>query len=409
MDEKNNVQQLPWLPEIMELVRDELSTLTETQHEQRPALEQEVKLLEDKIKGWSASLAKPDLSTALRTAIESDCSAALDRRQDIENSLAEREAQHEQADRLVDESEVLHRIEQLADVLDRNNPTMGNLHLSLHIDRIVCAPDGKVTMKICKLGSLTEAVEIFADVDDNGDTSSNDPKKTRGAPRRRARLRVESWAEDGVNMRALAEFAADSDRFAGLGEDWFWTDEFQIPDRPLSWVDQNAQRVFGRRQEAKLSHAKLAAEFGVSKPTIRAAINRHLATHPDAKDEVNLSSGGARPPKFDLTEFGHEARALWAAGWAKLKLAKKYGCSTPTIDKAIAWAYDQAGLPVPTRADRQSVRVAEARQMLDTGHSLDEIVDALKVSDVTARKYLNASFAAEGKPMPDLRSKRRQS
>ncbi|MCH9033551.1 MAG: hypothetical protein IID42_03505 [Planctomycetes bacterium] len=406
MDEKRNVQQPSWLPELMELVRRELSRLTENQHDQRPALEQEVKVLDGKIKGWSESLAKPDLTTALRTAIESDWSVALERRQEIENILTEREAQSEQADRIVDESEVLRRLEQLADVLADNNPTMGNLHLSLHIDRIVCAPDGKVVMRSCKLGTLTEAVEIFANIDDNGDASGNIPKKTRGTPRRRGRLRVESFEEDGRNMRSLAEFAADTDRFAGLSDDWFWTDEFQIPDKPLSWVAENAEGIFLRRQDAQLSHGKLAAEFGVSKPTIGAAIKHYLATHPDAKDEVNLASGGARPIKFNIEKFADEARQLWENDWSKLKLAKKYGCSTPIIDKALVFAYEQARLPMPTRKDRQNSKSAEARQMLDAGNSLDEIAEALDVSDVTVRQYLKASFSAEGKSMPDLRSRR---
>ena len=403
MDDKSDIRQLPWLPELMDLVRREVSSLTETQHDQLPALEQEVKVLDDKIKGWSESLAKTDLPTALRIAIESDCGAALERKQQIEDTFLEREAQSRQADRIVDESEVLRRLEQLSDVLAGNNPTMGNLHLSLHVDRIVCAPDGKVVMRSCKLGFLTEAVEILSDTDDSGDAANMVPKETRGTPRRRGRLRLDDCEEDGRDMRSLAEFAADPDRFAGLGDDWFWTDEFQIPDRPPSWVVENSERVFRRRQEARLSHGKLALEFGVSKPTIRAAIKQYLETHPDAKDEINLPSGGARPPKFHIEEFADEARQFWENGWSKLKLAEKYGCSTPIIDKALVFAYEQARLPMPTRKDCQNAKSAEARQLLDGGHSLAEIAEALKISDVTARQYLKASFAAEGKAMPDLR------
>ena len=202
MDDKRDTQQLPWLPELMELVSRELAQLTENQHDQRPALEQEVKVLDGKIKGWSESLAKPDLTTALRTVIESDWSAALERRQEIENSLTEWDAQREQADRIVEESEVLRSLEQLENVLAGSNPTMGDLHLSLHIDSIVCAPDGNVVMRSCKLGTHTKAVEIFAHMDE-GDASSNTPKQTRGTPRRRGRLRVESCEEDGRNMRSL--------------------------------------------------------------------------------------------------------------------------------------------------------------------------------------------------------------
>ena len=116
-----------------------------------------------------------------------------------------------------------------------------------------------------------------------------------------------------------------------------------------------------------------------------------------------LPRGGQRPPEFDLSKFGHEARALWEAGWSKLKLAEKFGCSSPTIDKALAWAYEQDGMRMPTQSERKRLQVARARAMLDEGHSLEEIAHTLAVSDVTARKLLNMSFEAEGRPMPDLR------
>ena len=108
--------------------------------------------------------------------------------------------------------------------------------------------------------------------------------------------------------------------------------------------------------------------FGVSKPTIRAAIQCYLTEHPDAKDEVNLASGGAKPVKFDIEKFADEARQLFENGWAKLKLAEKYGCSTPVIDKALALAYEQVGLPMPTREDRQNIKSAEARRMLEQAY-----------------------------------------
>ena len=88
---------------------------------------------------------------------------------------------------------------------------------------------------------------------------------------------------------------------------------------------------------------------------------------------------------------------------AKEKLAKRYGCSAPTVGKAIAFAYERDGLPMPTRAEARRAKVEEARRRLDAEQSLDEIAAALKVSDVTARGLLHESFAAEGKPMPDLR------
>jgi len=62
---------------------------------------------------------------------------------------------------------------------------------------------------------------------------------------------------------------------------------------------------------------------------------------------------------------------------------------------------------MPSRKELRQKKLAEARRLLDVGQQLEEIATAMKVSDVTARKYLRESFAAKGKPMPDLRSRRR--
>ena len=108
-----------------------------------------------------------------------------------------------------------------------------------------------------------------------------------------------------------------------------------------------------------------------------------------------------------LPWFAAEARQLWIDGWSKEKLAKKYDCSAPTVGKAIALAYHMEGLTIPTREEARRDKATEARRLLDDGKSLDDIAAAMKVSDVTARDYLNESFAAEGKPMPDLRRRTR--
>ena len=408
-----SLQKLTWLPELVAQVRAEVARLNENQHQQRPALGAEYETLARKKKGWSESLAKPDLPPAVRVDIEAEWAAAVERMQGIENLLSEEASRQQIVDELVDPEAILDRIERLSDVLAKQNPTLGNLELSLHIDKIICSPDGIVTMRTCKLGALTEAVDLLANgdgdeagesVDDEHDDKSNSNYQV--TRRRRGRLRVADADDDGVDMRALADFAADPERFAGLGEEWFWCDVFQIPGKPPSWAEQNAEAVFERRQKAELSYAKLGREFGVTAPTARAAVEHYLAEHPKSKDEVNLPRGGQRPPKFDLSEFGHEARAHWEAGWSKLKLAEKYDCSSPTIDKALAWSYAQEGRQMPTRQDRKQAKMLRARDMLDAGHSLEDIAEALDVSDVTARQYLQDSFAAEGKRMPDLRRRR---
>lgn len=276
-----------------------------------------------------------------------------------------------------------------------------NVELARHINSILVHPKGTVVMRTNRLGVFEGVSEILAG--DRDDLDALDPGEDdgNGKPiRRRALARRRTTGSGDTSSLAKPDGLIEQD--VALPEKWIDEAIFQMPER-TSWARDHAEGVFQRRQEAKLSYAELGEEFGVTGPTARAAVLCYLDEHPEAKDEVNLPRGGKRPPKFDLSKFGHEARALWESGWAKVKLAVKYGCSEPTIDKAIQWSYQQEGRSAPTRKQRMEAKAQSARELLDAGHSLEEISQALDVSDVTARKYLCESFAAEGKPMPDLR------
>ncbi|MEQ8791401.1 MAG: recombinase family protein [Pirellulaceae bacterium] len=372
--------------------------------ERRPAIQQEIDKLDAQISGWRMSLGNPELETSVRHMLERDLSAAFSTRQELQMALAKDANQSQTTKRLVNPKIVADRLNRLADVLTSDNASLGNLELAMHIDRINCYSDGRVVVRLCRLGALTDVVMLlrddnlsaFAAADGDRDTGSVEP-------RRRAKLRIDDWSPNDGNLDAVRQWVADPHRFSDLDDRWFSEIEFQTPGRPLSWAKEHAEAVFRRRQKVKLSYADLAKEFCVTPPTTRAAVLQYLADHPEAKDEVNLPRGGKRPPKFDLAKIGPEVRALWEDGCPKTQLADRFSCSTPTIDKALAWAYEQDGLPLPTRADRKAAKIAEARKLLDSGRSLEEIREALDVSDVTARSYLRHSFAAEGEQMPDLR------
>lgn len=395
-------KQPPSLSDLVSQVELEFKKLTAGKHDQRPALEKELEDIQLCIQGWLASLANHKLATAVRVAIESQWEKATERQQEIEAELSSMQNEASYVEDLVQPEQVLDSLNRLADVLATNNPTRGNMELSMHIDRIVCSRDRKVTMRMCKLGIMPDAVRMFSapGVGTRSDGAGGD---TRSRSRRRGKLRVIDEGNE-VDLLAQANFIANSERFAGLGDEWFWTDEFQIPVS-TSWASENATAVFHRRQETLFSFRKLADEFKVTPPTIRAAIRHFLTEHPDERDEVCLRRGGQRPAKFDLSQFSGEARQLWIEGWSKEKLAKKYGCSAPTVSKAIALAFSQENLSMPTTAEARSDKVREARRMLDAGKPLEEIAAALKASVASIRKYLRQSFAADGKVMPDLRRK----
>ena len=396
----------PWLHELIDEVRVALVGLEDNRHDCRPALESERQAIEASIEGWSQSLADRNLPPVTRTRIYADWIKAGERLDEIIAQSVEESARLQSAQLVLRPEEVTERLARLGSVLAANNPTLANLELSLHIDRIECFPDGRVNMRTCKLGAMNEVVEALS-----AESSAADgvvaPTFDGPRARRRGRLRVNGETEtDEDDLDDLVQFATDTNRFAGLGDEWFWIDEFTQPGRRPSWPEANAERVFRRRQQSGLPYSKLAEEESVTGPTIGAAMKHYIETHPGARDEVHLRRGGRRKPKFNLAAFAEEARALYEAGWPKEKLATKFECSPPTIVKALDLAYQSKGSRLPSRADRRAAKAAEARRLFDERPSLVYIAAAMNVSDTTARKYLAESFRAEGEPMPDLRSLR---
>jgi hypothetical protein len=54
---------------------------------------------------------------------------------------------------------------QVNEILAAENPTRGNLELSLHIDSIRCFRGGRVVMRTCKLGALDGVAKLVANRD----------------------------------------------------------------------------------------------------------------------------------------------------------------------------------------------------------------------------------------------------
>jgi hypothetical protein len=273
-----NIKKPPaWLPEFTELVQQHLDRWDEREHEHQPRYDAELAELNSKMLGFSQSLAKSDLAPVLRNQIEADYTAALERKTEIDAIMAESEARQRQATQLISEEEVLDRLNRLASVLADNNPTLGNLELSLHIDRIDCFDDGKVVMRTCKLAGLNDMVDLLADASSAipmqapliGEKGVNVAKR-----RRRGRRRYYNHERGGADDRAVADFAADPNRFAGLPDQFFWIDEFSVPVRQF-WSEAHAQEVWDYWKSApKRSKAAVARHFKKSIPTIRLAL-RH--------------------------------------------------------------------------------------------------------------------------------------
>jgi hypothetical protein len=223
------------------------------------------------IQGWSLSLAKPGLDSAIREDIEANYGAAKARLRELEaarDALAGQAARRQQ---ILDPKPALARLQRLADVLASGNVTLGNLELGRHIDRIDAYPDGSVVLRTTKLGVFEGAVALLSRPEGAPVARpASDTKRVK--PRRRGRLRVDGPLPDGSGLVSNPEPGLDPGRFSGLGPEWFWEDLLEIP-RPTFWSADHADEVLRFRQEhPEWTMVQLCAYFGKTSPTIRKAL-----------------------------------------------------------------------------------------------------------------------------------------
>lgn len=324
-----------FIQELFDEVETCLKELAVAEPDQRPMHEQEQESIRSKKKGWTQTLANADLAECIRREIESEWEAAENRLAEIETELAALDATQIDLSQQITHQDIQARLDRLADILAKNDPTSGNLELSLHIDRIGCNAEGNVQLRMCKLGVLPEAIDLLAitDGDPNQSEGDNDRSTKKSGPRRRGRSRVDSLAFEDCDRSALLDFAADTDRFAAVPEDWFWVDSFQVPGKKPSWAEENASRV-GELRKQGMTIDKIASELNVSIPTIRNSLGFATKADPDL---ANL------PQKMSRARW-HEDHALEVAkvkaeeGLGTNALVERFGKSDTTIRKALEHA-----------------------------------------------------------------------
>jgi predicted DNA-binding protein (UPF0251 family) len=348
----------PELTELLSEIERELTELLPQAADRRPTLEAERERLERQIRGWTQSLGNPDLHPAVRTSIERETTQGHERLLEIEDELRRESVCERSAQEAVDAEAALERLERLADILQEECPTLANLELSMHIDRIDCRADGRAVLRTCKLGSTPGALDLLSlivplEVDERG------PPPVRRA-RRRARLRVNRFDEDADDRLAAADMAADPERFAGLPDEWFWIDEFAPPDGAVScWSVDNANRIKQYVDEYVAKHGKvpsgnsLSKEFGVARQTAL----RALAI---ARGDVTPATvRAARKPTVQVkgsAEVEAEILRLYREGGLEIKeIANRIGCGKCAVNRSLDRSYAQLGRARPdgrTKADR---------------------------------------------------------
>src|SRR5262249_8392188 len=147
-----------WLPEMMALVHEELRRCRADAPDQTAANQKELQELERQLAGWSMTLGEPALPATVRADIVAHYEQAKTRQQQLMHAIADKMALEHHVTEMLDERVLIQRLHELSEMLAKFNPTLVNLELSKHIERIDCFADGRVEMRGTLLGLFEGAV-----------------------------------------------------------------------------------------------------------------------------------------------------------------------------------------------------------------------------------------------------------
>lgn len=319
-----------WLPELMSLVQQELQRYRACEPDRAAADQEELHDLERQLAGWTMTLGDPALPALVRSDIGVRYEKAKLRHLQVTQAQAEQQALEKHVTSTLSPQTVIEQLHKLDDVLGGYNPTLVNLELSKHIDRIECFPDGRVELRGTRLGLLEGGVALL-----NRDTQALAAVETCGdlcqvKPRRRGRLRVPNLSADSQAKLGDLDTALNPERFAGLPEAFFWTESFVVEGKK-SWAEQHAAEVV--RLRATMTMAQLAAHFDKTVPTIRDALRKAAAAGLPVAD---LPKKLPRPRWAQ--DHASEVLRLQQQGMTTLELARHFSKSDTTIRTALAHA-----------------------------------------------------------------------
>ena len=322
-----------WFPGFVEQIDQELAKRRPDRPRKRAVLEAEIENIDKQLAGWQMTLGNPQLATNVRCDFEVLYAEAQSRKADFQNELDNDQAQDDRAATLADPEKVLSRLSRLSDVLAANNPTLGNIELAKHIDRIEVFGDGRLLLRGTKLGLFVGATEIL-----NQDGLAAEPHEAtvsgrgRVRPRRLGRRRTNNLSSDGLDLLEDVEQALDPNRFAGVAGKFFWEEEFYI-SKKLCWAEEHALEVARVRADEHLTHERLAKRFKKTVPTIRHALR--LA---EAADEAFKALPRKIPRRRWFEEHADELAKLRAEGKSIAELEELFGKSDTTVRAAINYA-----------------------------------------------------------------------
>jgi DNA invertase Pin-like site-specific DNA recombinase len=336
-------QELAWLPQLLEMVRQEQQRYRAEEPDRAAADKEELRQLEQQLAGWSMTLADPQLPPSVRSDIVACYAERQRRQQQLLQSVAGRQAAQEHLDKALDAKAVIEALQRLDEILGGHNPTIGNLELGKHIEVITCDPDGRVEMRGTMLGLLDGATELLSRGGQRAEAARpNQDYYTAVLPRRRGPLRVPNLSVDSKGLTDGADTALNPERFAGLPQPFFWRESISW-DEKQCWSEAHAGDVARERAKRK-THAQLADHFHVSVPTIRKA----LAIAAAADEWL-----GAPPKKMRRSRWPEqhflEVAELRRQGLKLQDLCRHFRRSEPLIRAALRLADDNASREVDQR------------------------------------------------------------
>lgn len=326
-----------WFPDLVARVQRELDRHRASEPDRAAIRATELRELGERLAGWAMTLGDPKLPAAVRADITTKYEQAKTRQAELEAQAENDRALDEHVGRALDLRAVVDQLHHLAEVLAGHNPTLGNLELSRHMEHILCYPDGRVEMRGTWLGVFDGAVHLLGRTADG----SLPPAAARVVtPRRRGRLRLPNLSADAGAVRADADTSLDPERFAGLADAFFWSEDLTV-DRARSWAEEHAAAVARARAQGR-THEQLADQFEVSVPTIRKALR--IAAESD-------SALAQLPRKMPRARWqDSHAEAVWALrqeGQSVKQLAAHFGVSEPLIRAALAIAASRSSSAAP--------------------------------------------------------------
>ncbi|HEX3146895.1 MAG TPA: recombinase family protein [Gemmataceae bacterium] len=326
-----------WFVELTSMIQEELDRTIRSQPDQRSALETELRTVEAQCRGWIQSISNPNLAPEVRLMLETEMTAGAARRADLVRRLQVVAAMDQNRKVAIDPQAVLEKLQRLSDVLAANDPTRGNIELCMHIDGIYCYDDGRVVVRTCKLGALAGVADLLGGGTETSSLADSTlPGVSLGTPRRLARRRLLGADPTDEDLASAADWATDTDRFAGLGDEWFWEDWFQLPSGH-SWAEANARAVSVKRKETGWTIELLAAHFGKTAPTIRKALKHAHAIDPE------LAQMPRKIPRARWEDSHYlEVLAMRKVPMTIAAIAKQLGISTTIIRRAIALGKEKA-------------------------------------------------------------------